>query len=190
MKKIMVRRNQIPRGLLYIISLTVKQLSITYQLEDKDLLLLGSSYILLFILLFNSFFFLNFLCPVLIAPYPSLLSTKPDSFQQKVLVHIVKIIQKLSFLTHFTEADGNYIVSNSTIDQLTSEMSSFLYYIITVPYATSVDSYTVSIYNEDQSLLTTDLYFLKNVIITYFPKYSHSLDSSYLSTLKQMLAFK
>lgn len=47
----MVRRNQIPRGLLYIISLTVKQLSITYQLEDKDLLLLGSSYILYFIYL-------------------------------------------------------------------------------------------------------------------------------------------
>lgn len=183
----MVRRNQIPRGLLYIISLTVKQLSITYQLEDKDLLLLGSSYIYIYII--NSFFFLNFLCPVLIAPYPLLLTNKPDSFQQKVLVHIVKIIQKLSFLTHFTEADGNYIVSNSTIDQLTSEMSSFLYYIITVPYATSVDSYTVNTYNQDQSLLTTDLYFLKNVIINYFPKYSHSLDSSYLSTLKQMLPF-
>lgn len=46
------------------------------------------------------------------------------------------------------------------------DMSSFLYYIITVPFSSSIDDYTASVYENDDSLIINDIGYLK-VLLNY-----------------------
>lgn len=48
------------------------------------------------------------------------------------------------------------------------DMSSFLYYIITVPFSSSIDDYTASVYENDDSLIINDIGYLKVFIKLYF----------------------